>query len=110
MTIQSTERVMNRLVISSKLFHWHRGIREFSTEASCLEHEMIRQGRRANQLERRRGSALVEAQEWGFWMKSHKTGREVWFMFIQEHRRQGELLSVEFRAADLDVRCVVDND
>jgi hypothetical protein len=43
-------------------------------------------------------------------MKSHKTGREVWFRFIQEHRRQGELLSVEFRAADLDVRCVVDND
>ena len=93
---------MANLVIESKLFNWHPAIKEFSAEASVLEHELARLGQR--RLQWRNG-------EWGFFMKSHRTGKQVWWYRYHEHMQQGELLSVEFRCRDLEgVRLVVDND
>lgn len=68
-----------------------------------LENEMYRQG--WCNLDRRDG-------KWGFYMKSERTGRIIWFERFTECRRDGELLSVTFRCSepDLEVRCVVDND
>lgn len=93
----------HKLVISSNLFHWHSGIREFSSEASIMDHELKRQGHTR---------LSYENGKWGFWMKSERTGREVWFERATEHRQEGELLSVTFRCRDknLEVNCVIDND
>ena len=78
------------LEISSKMFSWNPESLSFAGEASELEHEMGRQGWR--RLDYRGG-------QWGFHMRSHRTGRLLWFQRKEEHRdAEGELTHVEFRA------------
>ena len=78
------------LEISSQLFTWDPNTQTFAGEASCLEHELERQGWR--RLDYRGG-------QWGFRMRSHRTGRILWFQRMTEHRdAEGELVSVEYRA------------
>ena len=78
------------LEISSKMFSWNPESLSFAGEASELEHEMGRQGQR--RLDYRDG-------QWGFHMRSHRTGRLLWFQRKEEHRdAEGELTHVEFRA------------
>lgn len=78
------------LEISSRLFTWDPATQGFAGEASCLEHELARQGWR--RLDYRGG-------QWGFHMRSHRTGRLLWFQRVGEQRdREGELVHVEFSA------------
>jgi hypothetical protein len=78
------------LEISSRLFTWDSRSDTFSGEASELEGELARQG--WTRLDYRGG-------QWGFHMRSHRTGRLLWFQRAGEHRdAEGDLLHVEFRA------------
>lgn len=78
------------LEISSLMFTWNGETDTFSGEASTLEAELERQGWR--RLDYRGG-------QWGFHMRSHRTGRHLWFQRHQEHRdSEGELTHVEFQA------------
>lgn len=78
------------LEISSQLFSWDASSDTFTGEASELEGELERQGWR--RLDYRGG-------QWGFHMRSHRTGRILWFQRGLEHRDpEGELVHVEFRA------------
>lgn len=78
------------LEISSRLFAWNGEAMSFTGEASGLELELARQG--WQRLDYRGG-------QWGFHMRSHRTGRLLWFRRMGEHRDAGgELVEVEFRA------------
>jgi hypothetical protein len=78
------------LTISSRLFTWNPETGCFSGEASELEHELARQG--WTRLDYRAG-------QWGFHMRSHRTGRSLWFQRRAEERdREGELTAVVFHA------------
>ena len=78
------------LEISSDHFTWNPETRGFAGEASELEHEIKRQGR--DRLDYQGG-------QWGFHMRSKRTGRSVWFRRVQEHRdAEGDLTHVEFHA------------
>ena len=78
------------LEISSNLFTWIPESDTFSGEASLLEHELVRQG--WGRLDYRGG-------QWGFHMRSSRTGRLLWFQREGEHRdAEGDLVHVEFRA------------
>lgn len=84
------------LVIDSNLFTWLPDNISFVGDASVLEHEMQRQGVRRLDY--------VGAQ-WGFHMKSVRTGRTLWFRRIQEHvDADGDLKYVEFEAQLTPVR------
>ena len=93
------------LEISSQLFTWDPKTQTFAGEASCLEHELERQGWR--RLDYRGG-------QWGFHMRSHRSGRLLWFQRHQEHRDpEGELTLVEFQghlAPGQVIRLLVFND
>lgn len=75
-------------IISSRQFHWHAESSSFTAEASELEHEMERLGhRRLRPCQGRHG----------FIMRSHRTGKLVWFEREREIRDgEGDLVSVEF--------------
>ena len=78
------------LDISSEHFTWNPETRTFAGEASELEHEMQRQGH--SRLDYQGG-------QWGFHMRSQRTGRMLWFQRVQEHRdAEGDLTHVEFHA------------
>lgn len=78
------------LEISSELFVWDSNQYQFTGEASVLECELSRQGH--VRLDYRNG-------EWGFHMRSQRTGRTLWFKRESETRDQeGELVYVKFRA------------
>jgi hypothetical protein len=78
------------LEITSKLFTWNPKTMTFSGEASELDHEMERLGH--HRLDYQSG-------QWGFHMKSHRTGRSLWFRREREHRdSELELTHVEFVA------------
>lgn len=78
------------LMINSDCFIWNSETRTFSAEASELDHEM-----------RRLGHCRLDYQsgQWGFHMRSKRTGRSVWFRRVREHRDgEGDLTHVEFHA------------
>lgn len=78
------------LEISSRLFTWNHGTGTFAGEASELEGELARLG--WTRLDYRGG-------QWGFHMRSHRTGNLLWFQREIEHRdAEGDLTHVEFRA------------
>ena len=80
----------NMLTINSDRFTWNPGFQCFAGEASDLEAELTRQGR--DQLDYQGG-------QWGFHMRSQRTGRVLWFQRVREHRdADGELTDVEFMA------------
>ena len=82
---------MGNLEISSRLFTYNKQDNTFSGDASTLEHELARQG--WTRLD-------YCAGQWGFHMRSHRTGRVLWFQRVQEHHNvQGELTHVEFHAS-----------
>lgn len=91
------------LVINSSMFSWNPNTKTFASEASDIEDDMTTQG--YDRLERRNN-------EWGFFMRSDRTGRLVWFKRTIETRdRENDLLSVEFLAEELNgLRAVVFND
>ena len=90
--MQAIDNGAMMLEISSKLFLWNPDTMTFIGEASELEHEMADQGH--TQLDYQSG-------QWGFHMKSHRTGRSLWFRRDCEHRdSDGDLTYVEFHAWD----------
>ena len=94
---------MRKLVINSKMFNWNKERGQFTSDASCLEAEMTRLGfDRLN----------YEYGKWGFFMKSARTGREMFFVRTREQREpDGDLLAVEFVAEQVpQVRVIVFND
>ena len=78
------------LIITSQHFSWNPATQCFAGEASELEAEMLRQG--ATRLDHRTG-------QWGFHMRSHRTGQLLWFRRATEHRdADGDIVHVEFSA------------
>jgi hypothetical protein len=78
------------LIITSDLFSWNPATQCFAGEASELEAELLRQGR--DRLDYRDG-------QWGFHMRSQRSGQVLWFQRVGEHRdAEGELTHVEFVA------------
>jgi hypothetical protein len=78
------------LEIGSEHFTWDPGSQSFAGESSELEHELARQGH--DRLDYRGG-------QWGFHMRSQRTGRLMWFQRAIEHRdADGDLTHVEFHA------------
>ncbi len=89
--------------LPSGLFTWLRESASFVGEASTLEHELERLGwRRLN----------YQQGEWGFHMRSDRTGDLVWFRRERENRdADNDLVSVEFVADHpTAVRLTVFND
>jgi len=79
------------LVIDSDCFTWHPDLGTFAAEASDLDYQLMRQGRRG--LDYRGG-------QWGFHMRSLRTGKLLWFQRINEERdRENELQAVVFSAS-----------
>lgn len=94
---------MRKLVISSNMFTWHKDRRQFTSDASCLEAEMARLGF---------GRLNYEYGKWGFYMKSARTGRMMFFERVREQRdADGDLQAVEFVAKEMPtLRVIVFND
>ena len=94
--LSSLERVVipdNSLIIDSTSFTWDHASFEFTADASMLEYEMNRQAR--SRLGYING-------EWGFVMRSHRTGRNVWFNRVREFKNlDNELMYVEFACAEI---------
>ena len=90
------------LVLSSRLFTWDKtnGNGLFTASAAVLENAI----QPHNRLQYRDG-------EWGFYMKSHRTGRKLWFKRVKEHRsEERELIWVDFasESPDLQLRVLQD--
>lgn len=96
---------MTKLVITSDLFKWYKDLECFTVDASDIEAEKKRQGRPRLGWDYHRGNR-------GFWMRSEKTGREIWFGWIESLWTDGEATSDRFACSepDLMVDCIVYND
>jgi hypothetical protein len=94
---------MRKLTISSNMFTWHPETRSFVAESSCLEAQMDRLGH--DRLNYQNG-------EWGFHMRSARTGAEVWFRRDREQRgADRELQAVIFTSIQVPgVQVTVFND
>ena len=92
------------LVLTSRLFTWNKtdGNGLFTASAAVLEKAMDSiEGwipYAGYRLQYRHG-------EWGFYMKSHRTGRKLWFKRVKEHRsEERELLWVDFASESPDLQ------
>jgi hypothetical protein len=83
------------LVIDSNKFSYNSKTRTFAAEDSDLD---------VTKWDIRNG-------EIGFWMKSHKTGRTVWFSRGMEQRdADGDLIARKYINNELNLECVIFND
>lgn len=93
------------LIIESQVFNWNSETKIFSTNASVLE-ELVKNDPQYHDR------IMYVNGRWGFFVKSERTGKVIWFERNREYRNaDGKLESVIYVSPELaDVKLIVIND